>query len=300
MDLKLVVRVLAAHRTLMLVGLVAAVLLAALSYYRVSTDDGLPTLVPRKAEVWQSQANVFLTEGGFPAGRRTIPFVTKVVGDEVVAVPQYSDPARFGALTALYARLAQSDEVRQLMEKDGGSRGTLRAAPTADDSRSRDPLPMVSLFGQAATSTGAVATVTRGLDAFLAYVTRQQQAAGIPADERITLRVVNRPQPAILIQPRKKTLPIVVFMAVLIGAVAAAFGLENARSNRLVPVHGNATNPSEQPLAARQMASEPYAGAGDSPEADAPVIAAAASEAAGRAQEEPDEPDAVVPVRRWA
>lgn len=285
-------RVLAAHRTLMLLALVAAVLLATLSYYRVSIGVGLPKLEPRKAEVWQSHANVFLTEGGFPAGRRTIPFVNKTVGDQVVAVPAYSDPSRFGALAALYARLAQSDEVRQLMRKGGPLSGTLRASPTADDARSRDPLPMVSLFGQAATSSGALATVTRGLDAFLTYVQTQQRAAGIPADERIRLRVVNKPQPPILIQPRKKTLPIVVFMAVLVGAVAAAFGLENARSSRLAPVHGDAMNLSQQPLGQAAVSDQPYAAS-----VDAQVIPAGTHADGNQGQ---SEPEPVVPARRWA
>lgn len=294
MDLKVIGRVLVAHRTLMLFALVAAVLLATLSYYRVSFGAGLPKLEPRKAEVWQSQANVFLTEGGFPAGRRTIPFVTKVIGGEVVALPKYSDPSRFGALAALYARLAQSDEVRQLMQKGGPVGGTLRASPTADDARSKEPLPMVSLFGQAATSSGALATVTRGLDAFLTYVRTQQRAAGIPPDERIRLRVVNKPQPAVLIQPRKKTLPIVVFMAVLVGAIAAAFGLENARSSRLAPLQGREMNLSEQPLGRPAVSEQRYAAS-----VDAQVIPPGTRADGNQAHTEP-EPEPAVSVRRWA
>ena len=230
MNLRLYAGVLSRHRTLLLVGFVSAMLLAGLSYYRVTSDGVLPTLTPRKVEIWQSQANVFLTESGFPLGRRTIPLETRIVAGEAVAVPRYNDPTRYGAVASLYARLAASDQVLQRMAKSGPVPGTFQAAPTIDDSR--DPLPMISLFGKSATASGAVATVTRGLNAFIGFVTAQQAAAKIRPRDRIELRIVNAPQSAVLIQPRKKTLPVVVFLAVLIAAIASAFVIENARRGR--------------------------------------------------------------------
>jgi hypothetical protein len=265
------------HWTLLLVGFVAAVLLAGLSYYRVTFDGLPPELTPRKAELWQSQATVFFTEAGFPVGRRTIPFDTKVVAGERVAVPRYNPPGSYTGLASLYARLAESDQVKQLIEKDGPLRGRFQAAQTLDSSG--DPLPMVSLFGKAGTAANAEATVTRGLEGFVAYLTAQQQAAGIPENERVELRVVNAPGAAVLVEPRKRTLPVVVLLSVLIAAIATAFVRENARSER----QSIALVDEPEDAAEKLPAPMPTPGPARSP----------------LPEPEPDEPEPV-PVRRWA
>ena len=308
MDLRLYVQTLVRHRTLLLFGLCAAVLLAVLSYYRVASDGLRPAFTPRKAEIWQSQANLFLTEGGFPAGRRTIPFVTKVIAGETVAVPRFNEPGRYAGLANLYARLAESDQVRQLIEKNGPLRGQFRATPLADPDG--DPLPMVSLFGTADTAARAEATVARGLEGFVAYLGAQQRAARIPANERIELRVVNAPKSAVLLDPRKKTLPVVVFLSVLIAAIASAFVLENARKGRpsieLVEEAEDAIErlPAPTPAPAQALASTPTPAPAQEREPTSERSRARITPEPARAQmpePEPEpEPEPVVPVRRWA
>jgi hypothetical protein len=63
----------------------------------------------------------------------------------------------------------------------------------------------------------------------------QQEGSGVPKPERIQLRVLNRAGALDLVQPRSKTLPVVVFLAVMFATIALAFVLENA-------------NPSVRPL----------------------------------------------------
>lgn len=289
MDLRQTARVLGRHRLTLVAGVVLAILLATLSYYRVTTDGLVPELTPRKAELWQSQANIFLTESGFPAGRKTIPLVTTVVAGEAVPVPEYSDPVRFARFASLYARLAQSDAVRKLMEKRGPLPGSLAATPTFDtSSRNGEPLPMLSLLGKAPTAAGAKATVTRGLEAFLAYMAIRQKEAKIPKDERVQLHVINVPQPAVLLEPRKKTLPVVVFLAVMIAALAVAFIRENVAATR-----ANVGATRENVGATRE-------GVAPSSPAVARVepVDPARSPAAPAKPEETPEP--VASVRRWA
>ena len=233
MDLRLYLRVLARHKLVLVVGLVLALVLAVLSYYRVDAIGMPPSLEPRKAEIWQSQASVFLTESGFPAGRRTNPLVTKQVGGQTVTVPRYNAPGSFTGLSPLYARLAVSDEVRRRIAKKGPPFGQFTAAPSVEGTSGLQvPLPIVSLFGKATSANGARVTVARGLAVFLTYVAERQSAAGIPKNQRVQLRVLNAPQPAVLLEPRKKTLPIVVFLGVMIAAIAIAFVLENASRSR--------------------------------------------------------------------
>lgn len=237
MDLPLYGRVLWRHRLVLLVGVILAVVLAVLAYYRVTVDDGVPKLTPREAEVWQSQASVFLTEAGFPAGRRTIDLVPKRIGGELVTVPKFNDPTRFAAYASLYARLATSDIVLRRMRAEGPLRGVFQATPVLDSSR-RETEPIVSVIGSASNPRDAIQTVERGLNAFLWYIRSRQLGAKIPASDRIQLSVVNQPRPAVLVAPRKRTLPVVVFLAVMIAAIASVFVLENmlrSRSSR-VPV----------------------------------------------------------------
>jgi hypothetical protein len=215
MDLPLYFRVLRRHRTVLVIGCVAAILLATLSYYRVSWSGVMPKLTPRKAEVWQSQAQVFLTQNGFPAGSRT----------------QFGVASQFTGLASLYAQLAQSDPVLERIKANGGPLdGVFQAIPVVD---STSPLPIVGLFGKGATAASAQSTLDRGLAGFLGYVRASQAAAGIPQKQRVDLQILNAPGQAILIEPRKKTLPVVVFLAILVATLATAFILENRRRGAL-------------------------------------------------------------------
>jgi hypothetical protein len=67
------------------------------------------------------------------------------------------------------------------------------------------------------------------------YVKSQQALAAIPNGDRVDLQVLQNATPPILLQPRRKTLPIVIFVAVMTAVVGLAFILENARP-RVTPV----------------------------------------------------------------
>jgi hypothetical protein len=231
MDLRLYGQVLWRHRFVVLGGAALALLLAILSFYRVDLSGGIPRLTPRKAEVWQSQASLFLTQAGFPAGRNSINLVPVAVGGQVVPTPQYNQPGALGSLASLYAQLAMSDAVMNRMRRAGPVPGSFLVTPVADSS-GRSTQPLLNLFGQAPTPQGAERTVERGLTAFVGYIHARQVAAKIPVSQRVQLAVVNAPGPASVIQPRKKTLPFVIFLAVLFASVALAFILENVAGRR--------------------------------------------------------------------
>jgi hypothetical protein len=228
MDLRLYSRVLLRFWYLLLLGFALALGLAVLSFYNVSSSG----LTPRAKETWQSQATLFLTEPGFPAGRRRIEVVPVEIGGETVLQSAQNQPSQYTALAALYAKLAQSDRVNEMMRNDGRGplAGTFSAVPTADTTyRRADPLPMLSLFGTGSTAAAAVETAKRGTDAFLRYLRTEQAQAGISPSKRVLVETINEPQSAQLIVPRKKTLPFVVFLAVAFATVALIFVLENLR-----------------------------------------------------------------------
>jgi hypothetical protein len=232
MDLSAYGRALRSHPVVVVGGIALAIALAVLSYYRVSPDG----LTPRKAELWQSQATVFVTENGFPAGRRVIPTVNKKVGTEIVPVPAFSDPSSFAGLASLYATLAGSDRVRARILASGPIEGSYQAASLADTSFGREePLPVIAIYGKATTPEAAERTTGRALKGLIDYLRAAQSAAGIPPSNRTVLQVLNEPEPATLVEGRKKTLPIAVFLAVTFAAVALVLVLDNARRTRLAP-----------------------------------------------------------------
>lgn len=233
MDLALYGRVLLRHKLVIFVGLVLAVVLAAYSQYRIDLKGFPPSFELRKAEIWQSQANVFL-----------VPLVTRRVDGKVVTVPRYDDSGRFTGLANLYSKLATSDEVERRIESIGPPFGRFLAAPVAETSTGRPtPLPIISLVGRATSPSAAKVTLTRGLKAFISYMAEQQKAAGIPENRRVEFRVLNAPSPAVVVEPRKKTLPIVVFLSVMIASIALAFILENSSRRRTLASVGQLDPP---------------------------------------------------------
>jgi hypothetical protein len=216
MDLSLYGRVLWRFRWLVALGLIFAIALSVLSIAKVSSHG----LSYRKHEVWQSSTTVLLTQHGFIWGRAVIP-------------PTQSGatggPGWLASLTDLYAQFANSDDVKALMVRDGASKSwALTAAPVTGSSSA---LPVIALTGLADTPASAVRATLVGRAAFLQYVKSQQVSAAIPNGDRVDLQVLQNATPPVLVQPRKKTLPIVIFIAVISATIGLAFILENARPN---------------------------------------------------------------------
>jgi hypothetical protein len=216
MDLVLYSRVLWRFRLIVAFGLSLGILLAVLSYYSVGLNGGKPTLTPRKSEVFQAQATMLLTTGT----------------SESPIVPS----AAYGALIAYapyFARLANSDAVKAIMTKMNGGRppeGAANTVPAADTTYgSISSLPGLTTFGTANSPAEARHVTSLAMQAFIRYFTQQQLAAKLKSAQRVNLRIVSEPGSTILIVPRKKTLPIVVFLALAFATIALAFILENAR-----------------------------------------------------------------------
>lgn len=230
MDLGLYGRTLLRFWYVVLIGAILAVVLATLAYYKVSFTGATPHLKVRATQEYQSQGILFLTEPGFPAGRRTIPLVPTTGTDgQTTLQPKYNDPNRYTSLAPLYARLAESDAVRSLIVSRGGPlRGSYQATPAADNTFGKaSQLPMVQIYGFGPTAGIAQATAIRATNGFLAYLSDQQNLTGIPKNQRVEVKVLNRPDGALRITGTKKTLPIVVLIAVLFATLALVFVLEN-------------------------------------------------------------------------
>jgi hypothetical protein len=226
-DLGLYLRVLWRFRILVAAGILLAVVLATLSFAKVSFAGGSPKLTYRQGERWQASSVLFITQSGFPWGRTVPKYFVPEPNSGVPAIP-VGDPARFAELAQIYAQLANGDAVRRIIARDGRVQGTISAAPyTSPDGTST--LPMIAVTATAWSPRGAKSLAARGAAAFQAFLQSRQSAAGIPRDERVVLNVIQQGYKPKLIAPRKKTVPMFVFFAVFIATVSAALVLENFR-----------------------------------------------------------------------
>lgn len=211
-------------RKIVAVGLALAFLLSFFTLVRI----GSAGISYRKAERWVSYETLFVTQRGFPWGRSVVP--TAPSGTQEKPSQAYADPTRLSSLAILYSQLAVGDAVRQLMLKDGPIHGSIEAAPVlASQSSNGDALPLVSIAAFDSSPGAAITLATRAGDALRRYIVTQQETNDIAPADRVLLTVVKEPTTAKLFQGRSKTLPIVVFVAMLAATLALAFVLENLR-----------------------------------------------------------------------
>jgi hypothetical protein len=237
MDLQLILRVIWRFRVVVGIGFLLAFGLAFLSYYKV-TPGGDRMLTPRQSESWESLSTIFVTSRGFPWGSTGVGSAAGTAETDAESDADGSaaarragpDPVHLTGLASLYIRLATSDAVIEEVEKSGPIVGGLQAFPVSSDDTGRGAqLPMVTLAAQSIGPKEAEQLAARHVKAFVSYIEREQQRAGIPPEERVVLQVVRQPQKAELLQGRKKTRPIIVLVAVMIVVLGLAFTLENLR-----------------------------------------------------------------------
>lgn len=229
MKIGLYLRVMWRFRVLVAAGVALALVLAFLSVARVGLTH--PTHVTyRNSETWISRSTILITQERFPEGRSVFEQIVPAAGQPKTTqfAPPFADSSRFIELANLYAELATSDPVDRLVRRDGPLHGTVQAVPTVT-SNGAAALPLLSINGIAGTPERAVSLASRAVAAFVGYLEVKQRRAGVPESQRVLLQVVDRPEKAELLRARPKTLPIVVFMAVLIATIGIAMLLENMR-----------------------------------------------------------------------
>jgi hypothetical protein len=213
MDLGLLGRTVWRFKWLVLLGFVIASGLAFLSMVRVSTDGKLSY---RQHEKWASYAQVFVTQKGFPWGQLRPPATT--------------DSGRFVSLALLYSSLANSDPVKQRMRAMGRPIvGEIESAAVLTSPGSSDALPIVSIAGLSETKQDSLELTRRAAVSLVGYVRAQQVANAIPDDDRVVVEIIEQPGRATLLAGRSKTVPIMVFLAVMTVFLAMTLVLENLR-----------------------------------------------------------------------
>jgi hypothetical protein len=217
LDLALYFRVFWRFRLLIATGLLLAVCLATLSFARIDFK-GTPKLTYRQHEQWQSTTTLLVQPPGFTWG--------EVTSSDISIVNAY------GSLAQLYAKLATSDQVTRIVRSQGSvARGKVDGTYVSQSPSDPNgaPLPMVAISATTASPSSAAALARRQALAFMQYLSFEQARNAIPVEKRVRVSLVQREQPPLLLKGRSKTLPIVVFLTVMLAVVGLAFMLENLR-----------------------------------------------------------------------
>ena len=227
MDFRLFARVLWRFRLFVACGFLLATVLASLSILRISGDG----ISYRQTELYASTARVGVTQSGFPWGRlfaQEQPTLDNQPQDLGIPV---ADPNRLNNLAVLYAEIALSDPV---LREQGPVLGQIIATPLVRGDN-RIMLPLIDLTAIADNPQRAMTLASRSARALETYVREEQAANEVPPADRVVIEEVMRPKGAVVYQPRSKTMPIVVFLAVMLAVSGIAFLLENVRPRDRAP-----------------------------------------------------------------
>ena len=236
MDFQLYARVLWRFRVIVVLGVTLALALALLSMVRVSQEG----VSYRDPELWSSSVRLLVTQNGFPEGRLYAQDMAQPGAEATGRGTLVADPARFNNLAILYAELAASDPVRQLMREEGPVRGKIVATALRDE-QSGTLLPLIDLAAISTSPQAATTLALRGANALNTFLQHSQGANKVPAGDRVVVRTIVQPETreAKLFQPRSKTLPIVVFLVVMLAVFGLAFLLDNLKPRPASQVGGS-------------------------------------------------------------
>jgi hypothetical protein len=225
-DLRLFARVLWRFKLVVGAGFLLAVCLAVLTVAKVDLSHGTPRLAPRTQPLYASQATLLVTQNGFPWGSAIQQFTTAGSGQSPVPA---GDLGRLTSLANLYVQLANSDAIRKLVVQKAPKPASILATQNYSFSPTyySSPLPMLTITGTSTSRRNAIATAQIGVDVLTAYLKQQQVAANIDDRQRVVLQELVSPRKTTVVNATKKTLPVVVFLTVMLAVTGLAFVLEN-------------------------------------------------------------------------
>jgi hypothetical protein len=194
-------------------GVLLGAVLAVLAYGRPGFSGARPTITPRFGEVWQSEAQLLIGQSDYPYRQPA----------------EATEPSRaLGSLSPIYANLATGNIVQAEIRARLGRGGSVKASEDVDLAASSF-LPFVNFVATAPTPTEATKFARGAVSIFEAYVARQQAAAGVPPSRSVQLSIVDSGADPKLVEGHKLSIPLLVFVAILIGTVALALVRENIR-----------------------------------------------------------------------
>src|SRR4051794_27942220 len=170
MDLALFLRVVGRFRTLVLCGFLLAVVLAFLSFARVSFAGGTPSLAYRSHEQWESYTRLLLTQPGFKWGNSYSGSAEEGLSSQAAV------EGRLPGLANIYSSFVTSDKVLKLMLKHGKIEGGVSAAALPAGQSSSSVLPIINIRAVGFTALSSKGLSVRAAEALRTYVETEQRS----------------------------------------------------------------------------------------------------------------------------
>lgn len=232
MDMKLLGRALWRFKWITTAGLVLAFGLTFITTFTVRNGH----LAYRASAKWVSYSQVFVTQQGFPWG--------------ALKAPASSESGRLTSLALVYANLADSDPVKQLVTEMGPPipHTEVQAAALTTSPGSTDALPIISIAGMAASKQDSLEFTGRITKALVKFIRTQQAENGIRDENRVVVQVIKQPGEPTVLKGRSKTVPVMVFIAMLTLVIAMVLVLENLRPRIRRVERGVSGEPLNEPV----------------------------------------------------
>jgi hypothetical protein len=239
MDFRLFGAVIRRYKRIVIGGTVLAVLLSMLSYGTPGLKGGKPTVTPRGYEIWQGEAELLISQQGFPYGRAVDQYTPGSTTKPSVPI---GDENYMANLSSVYAAVANGTTVQHQVAKDAGiplcpstrACGTVQAAEV-DDISDGVPLPLITVTSSAPTAAAAAKLAGTAASVVETKIIQQQVSAGTPLDQRVQLQTLKNGSPATLEKGHSKSIPILVLFAVVAASIALAFILNNHSEDPVRP-----------------------------------------------------------------
>lgn len=237
MDLRRHAAVLWRFRVIVACGVLLGIASAVTATFKISTDG----LTWRQQEQYASDSTLFVTQGGFPWGRATLPGSTpdeiaaaaaqaraqQGAGKAPVQLERFADPSRFSGLASIYSYLVRSRQVlSRIPQHPKQEQITAEPFMTAPGSAG-ETLPVIGLRAQADSPPAAQELNNATIKALTDYIKEQQDANDVAANQRVEITVLNTAGPAFVAVGRSMTGAIVALLLCSILAIAIAYMLEN-------------------------------------------------------------------------
>jgi hypothetical protein len=222
MDIRHHLGILMRWRVVLVVGFIAATLIAIL----VTFKPGGAGLEWRAEAVYLSTSKILVTQPGFPTGRATLPGA-----DPSQPAPSnlqtFAPSSRFTELAVVYSYLAQSDEVRRrITPKPLQQQITVNTVPNP---ATNEPLPLLEVGAMSKSATGSRELNRAAISALRGYLDKNVAENNVPASERVTLQVLNPPKQGKLIAGHSLTRSVIAWLLLMVGTLIAIYVLENLR-----------------------------------------------------------------------
>ncbi|GAB2464248.1 hypothetical protein [Xylanimonas ulmi] len=232
MDVPKYLEVLWNHRRLLVAGFAVAVLAGLLAGFTV--QDG--RIVSRAVHSYAASTTVLVSSPNQPLYQAEVPGQTITQGQSAPTERDLSQSA------VVYAYIVAGAQVRSEVEATVGDlapdeqiTGIRRTTQPGGDEKfpGRLALPILDVVGVSSDPGRAEAISAAATTAFVAEVTREQDAAAMPKEQRVELTTLNVGSAAEADSSNPAIPVVVTALGVILVFVALAFMLENARQRRV-------------------------------------------------------------------